>query len=87
MSDEINVTFVDRFTLWHGALGLALSTSRMSLPTVLLLGAVWEVVERPLKDRYPAFFPHSSQDTFINAIGDVAGVMVGYAIGRAIRLC
>ena len=77
-SGEINGDFVDRFTLAHAAGGAALGLMRTSFPTALVVAVGWELVERPLKDAYPALFPHETQDTLPNAVGDVLAVLGGW---------
>jgi hypothetical protein len=42
----------------------------------------WELVENPLKDRWPKLFPHSSHDTPANATVDALAVLAGWAFAR-----
>jgi hypothetical protein len=44
----------------------------------------WEIVERPLKDRFGKHFPYSTQDTKINALIDAMAMVSGYAAWRAL---
>jgi hypothetical protein len=74
----INGDAFDRFTLAHFASGVV-SGSFNSPWWATATGAVlWEVAERPLKDRWPGAFPHSSQDSLANAVVDVLAVMAGW---------
>jgi|TARA_R110000824_G_scaffold93519_8_gene226116 hypothetical protein len=78
----INHKPVDRFTLVHALSGVIAAKLGLQPSTVIVIAIGWELLERPLKRKYPTFFPHPSQDTLINASLD-AGAMVGaYYLAR-----
>jgi hypothetical protein len=74
---------VDRWSGAHASMGV-LYGSVTKMPWWLALGLAvgWEIVENPLKDRYPDFFPDAKHDSLPNAVADAAAVMVGYWVGR-----
>lgn len=82
---EINFHAVDRFTLVHGAVGAGLGALGLPWWAAIAVTLGWELVERPLKDHYPQMFPHSTQDTMDNVVGDVAAFMLGWGGGRTVR--
>lgn len=73
---------IDRWTTGHASVGVLYGVTRMPWWTALLLAVAWEVVENPLKDRFPYFFPDAKHDSYPNAAADTAAVMIGYFIGR-----
>lgn len=76
-------SIVDRWTSGHAAMGVLYgSVTKMPWWLVLGLAIGWEVIENPLKDRYPDFFPDAKHDSIPNAIGDTAAVMFGFLVGR-----
>jgi len=77
----VNSKLFDRFALAHAAAGFAFNRFNVSFTNVVLLAVGWELIERPLKDHFPELFPHSSQDTIENAIGDVMAVLLGWRLG------
>ena len=80
--ETINHKPVDRFTLVHALSGVVAAKLGLQPSTVIVIAIGWELLERPLKRKYPTFFPHPSQDSFINATLD-AGAMVGaYYLAR-----
>jgi len=79
---EINGDFIDRFTLAHLASGVALGMAGASVPFALLLGALWEVAEGPLKNSYPTAFPYPSQDAPANQLGDILAVAGGAILAQ-----
>lgn len=81
---EINHGFWDRFTFVHALVGVGLGTVGLPILPAVLVAAGWEVVERPLKDHVPALFPHATQDTWRNIVGDVAGMLAGWWLGLAL---
>jgi hypothetical protein len=81
----INHSAVDRFTLAHGALGAAFGFVRAPVWATLVWALGWEIIERPLKDRWPHLFPHATQDTAINSIVDAAAGMAGWWAGEKLR--
>ena len=80
---EINGDPVDRFTVAHFAWGAGFGVA--GAPWWLALGCalVWDIfVERPLKDRRPDWFPHSTQDTAEHIAVDAAAWMLGWGAVR-----
>lgn len=74
---------LDRWTGGHAAVGVLYgSLTTMPWWTVLGLAIAWEVVENPIKDRVPRFFPDAKHDTYPNAAMDAAAVMLGFWLGR-----
>ena len=77
---------VDRWTTGHGAIGVLYgSVTNMPWWLAAALAVGWEIVENPLKDRYPDFFPDSKYDSLPTAVGDAAAVMIGFWLGRRYR--
>jgi len=83
---EINGDLWDRFTLAHLAVGGALGYLRTPLALAVAAGVGWELIERPLKEVAPELFPHSTQDSLPNAIGDVGAVLAGWFIASKLNL-
>jgi hypothetical protein len=81
---EPNYDLFDRYTLGHGAAGVLLELARVPWWATLILAVGWEFAERPLKDVMPNLFPVGTQDTVQNALGDVIGVMAGWALARVV---
>ncbi len=73
---------IDRWTTGHASVGVLYGVTKMPWWVALGLAIAWEVIENPLKDRYPDFFPDSMHDSSPNAVVDAAAVMVGYFLGR-----
>ncbi len=82
---EINGDLIDRFTLAHFASGVGLGVLGASVPLALVVGAGWEVIERPLKDAVPSAFPNATQDRLINVVGDIVAVGLGCALVAVLR--
>lgn len=83
---EINGDPVDRFTIVHFGAGAAYGLLGLPLWTAAVVGVAWEVLENPLKDRFPGAFPHASHDTLANAAVDTAAFVGGaYLTGRKKR--
>ena len=80
----INGDALDRFTLAHAASGAVAGALKSPWWATLAGALLWELVERPLKNKYPEAFPNSSQDTVPNAICDVAAIMVGWGAAQLI---
>lgn len=83
--DGINANAIDRFTFVHAAVGGVCGASGLPFPLVAFGAVGWELVERPLKDRFPNMFPHSTQDTTVNALFDALAVMGGWWLGHYLR--
>ena len=49
----------------------------IAFPLTTFLAIGWEIIERRLKELRPDLFPHPSQDTPVNALFDVAAVILG----------
>lgn len=81
----INHQPVDRFTLIHAFSGVIAGRLGLSPGVVIAIAVGWEVLERPLKRKYPAFFPHPSQDTLINATFDAGAMVLAYYLTRRRR--
>ncbi len=75
--------FVNVYTLGHASAGVLLGLAGVPWWGALLLGTTWEVVEHPIKDTYPKLLP-TGQDSTLSSIGDVAGLMTGWMIGKLI---
>jgi len=80
-----NVAPIDRWTAGHAAVGAFYGAVKAPWWMALSLGVGWEVAEIGLKARVPLLFPRPSQDTVINAVFDVAAVMLGWAIAQSFR--
>ena len=79
---QINHALFDTYSLAHAAVGLILSVMGVGLGTMLFITIGWELAERTLKDLVPAIFPHPTQDTFANSVGDVASALGAWYIYR-----
>jgi len=82
---DINHAFVDVFSLVHLAGGLVMGALGLRFLPMLVLAVGWEVVEHILKDCIPRVFVHPSQDTLLNASGDVLVSLLGWLLGRGLR--
>src|SRR5687768_11370527 len=80
---SINGKPVDRFTMVHFASGVALARLGAPFWTTCLLSVAWEVVEGPLKARFPDAFPNPTHDRTINAVTDTLAVLLGWRLGAA----
>ncbi len=79
---ELNYAFVDPYSLAHAAVGAMLGLLGLRLGALLAIAIGWELVEHVLKNLIPAAFPHPTQDTLANSIGDVLSAVIGWAIAR-----
>lgn len=79
---DINGDAIDRFTLAHLGAGLGLRMLGVPPLTTAALAVGFEIVENPLKDRFPAVFPNATHDRPINAAFDAAAVVAGWGILR-----
>jgi hypothetical protein len=75
---EINYAFVDPYSLVHALVGLAMVVFGFGFLPTLALAVSWEVVEHALKNLVPAAFPHPTQDTLANSVGDVLSTALGW---------
>jgi len=81
-SGEINYAFVDPYSFAHAAVGAILGLVGLRLGALLAIAIGWELAEHVLKNLIPAAFPHPTQDTLANSIGDVLSALLGWAIAR-----
>jgi len=77
---EINTAFLDPYSLVHALVGVVLVVFGLGLMPALAVAITWEVVEHVLKNIVPQVFPHPSQDTLANSIGDVLSTAVGWGL-------
>jgi hypothetical protein len=70
----------------HGAVGIvAVLAFGLGFWTTLGIAVSWELIEHGLKNLVPALFPHPTQDTIANSVGDVLSTMLGWSLARALR--
>jgi len=55
----------------------------LGIAGTLAVAVGWEVTEHVLKNVVPAWFPHPTQDTLANSIGDVLSTAVGWGLAAA----
>jgi len=79
---QINHALFDTYSLAHAAVGLILSVLGASFGTMLFITVGWELAERLLKDLVPFMFPHPTQDTLANSVGDVASALAAWYLYR-----
>jgi hypothetical protein len=83
---EINYALLDPYSLAHAGVGAMLALSGFSLGSLLIIAVGWEVAEHIFKNLIPWFFPHPTQDTLANSIGDVLSALAGwYLCGRLMQ--
>jgi hypothetical protein len=82
---ETNYPFVDAFTLAHLGVGALLSILGASQKQALAVAIGWELIERPMKRSMPNLFPHSTQDTIPNMVGDAVANYLGYLAMEKLR--
>lgn len=77
---QLNYEFFDRFTWIH--LGIGGVYGFIGLPgwAALVLAIGWEVIESPLKYHVPLLFPGATADTWMNIVGDIAAVVLGWEV-------
>jgi hypothetical protein len=63
--------------------GVAMARLGFGLLPTLVLAVGWEVAEHVLKNLIPGVFPHASQDSLANSIGDVLASTVGWLLTHA----
>lgn len=81
---EINGDAFDRFTVGHAAVGVIMGLARAPWWAAIGVAIGWELIENPLKDRFPRVFPHATHDRFVNAATDAAAMVAGWAAIRAL---
>jgi membrane protein YqaA with SNARE-associated domain len=79
---QVNYQLVDFMSLVHVGVGAALALFRIGLVATLIIAVGWELVEHVLKNCQPQMFVFPSQDTLMNACGDVLCAVVGWLLGR-----
>ena len=80
---EINFAFVDPYSLLHAGVAMVLGllgVRRIAWMLAIALG--WELGEHIFKNLIPSVFPHPTQDTLANSIGDVLSALAGWAMAR-----
>jgi hypothetical protein len=82
---EPNQTPIDLYSFGHLAIGAGLGWAGVRPELAIGSAIAWELLENPLKARYPAIFPFASPDTAPNALLDVAAWMVGYYLASSLR--
>ncbi|HVV50168.1 MAG TPA: hypothetical protein VHO06_10950 [Polyangia bacterium] len=82
---EINYAPFDRYSLFHGLVGLAAGLVGLGFWPMLGIAVGWEIVEHVLKNLVPAVFAYPTQDTLANSVGDVLSALYGWALGTALR--
>lgn len=80
--NPINHRAIDPFTFKHAAAGVLLGIVHVPLSTTAVLAIGWELIENPLKDRFPNWFPYPSHDSAANAVVDALAVVAGWAFAR-----
>src|SRR4051812_2445637 len=83
---EINHAFLDPYSLVHGLVGVAAAWLGLGLSPTMAIAVCWEVVEHVLKNLIPAAFPHPTQDTLANSLGDVLSTALGWGLTVAARM-
>lgn len=82
---EINYAPLDRYSLFHGLVGVAAGLIGLGFWPTLGIAVGWEIVEHILKNLVPAVFAYPTQDTLVNSIGDVLSAMVGWSLASVVR--
>ncbi len=82
---EINYPPFDRYSMFHGLVGVAAGLIGLGFWPTLGIAVGWELVEHVLKNLIPALFVYPSQDTLANSVGDVLSVLFGWALATALR--
>lgn len=82
---EINYAPLDRYSLFHGLVGVAAGLVGLGFWQTFAVAVGWEIVEHILKNLVPSVFAYPSQDTLVNSIGDVLSTMVGWSLASVAR--
>jgi hypothetical protein len=86
---EINHRLFDPYSLVHGLVGVVALLVGLSFWQTLTVAVGWELVEHAAKNVVPGFFPHPTQDTLANSVGDVLSTMaawtVAWTVSRAVH--
>ena len=79
---EINYAFVDPYSLAHAAVGAILGLLGLRLGALLAIADRLGAGGTRPQERDSRGFPHPTQDTLANSIGDVLSALLGWAIAR-----
>ncbi len=82
---EINYAPLDRYSLFHGLVGVAAGLVGLGFWQTFAVAVGWEIVEHILKNLVPSVFAYPTQDTLVNSIGDVLSAMVGWSMAAVAR--
>lgn len=82
---EINYAPLDRYSLFHGLVGVAAGLIGLGFWQTFAVAVGWEIVEHVLKNLVPSLFAYPTQDTLVNSIGDVLSTMVGWSLAAVAR--
>ncbi len=82
---EINYAPLDRYSLFHGLVGVAAGLIGLGFWQTFAIAVGWEVVEHVFKNLVPALFAYPTQDTLVNSIGDILSTMVGWSLATVVR--
>jgi len=80
----MNHWFVDGMSLIHLVIGIGLGLFRVRLWLMLAVAITWEVAEHVLKIHRPAMFVFPTQDSLMNALGDILFAAVGWMLAGRI---
>jgi hypothetical protein len=77
---EINHAFVDPYSMVHALVGVITAALGLGIAPTLLIAVGWEFAEHLLKNLVPVAFPHPTQDTLANSMGDVLSTALGWTV-------
>lgn len=80
---QINHGLIDLMTFVHAGVGLVMGLFGLGLVPTLLVAVAWEVAEHLLKNCFPHAFVYPTQDTILNAVGDVIAALLGWTASRS----
>jgi hypothetical protein len=80
----MNHWFLDGMSLVHLGVGIGFGLFGVRLWLTLMVAVGWEVAEHVLKIHWPDKFVFPSQDSLLNAAGDVLCAAVGWALAGPI---
>jgi len=73
---------IDRWSSGHLALGAIYGITTVPWQAILAASVAWELLENPVKKRFPNLLPGDEPDSFGNAAMDVAATMFGVWVSR-----
>jgi hypothetical protein len=82
---EINYPPFDRYSPFHGLIGVAAALIGLGFWPTLGIAVGWEIVEHIGKNLVPSAFVYPTQDTLANSIGDVLSTLFGWGLTTAVR--